>query len=400
MVGCDLVTTEPKILKVGEWGSFWERVTNPERQLPYIFVATKGNAVQQCIEYSVDPKQLAIAAGGNAYVFYAESQSVMEEMDYYCPQEYKCYNGSIRIYFPRVDLTDALDSHKHRYLNSSTILQLGQDGVVQMFRRALAQDVHFYESFFRIGDCRLKQENRARQLRLAELKRQHEEKNRQITQEKEQEAKDWCDIAAEEEEKRLQAEDELEQARVALKTVKEENYNLSVEIEAYRTLVSKNAELERACENRLNTKFYPRTSQDIVNYFDATFGDCIAFSEDVDKSLKACTIPCEELWNILYCLATTMRELYISGKGDIYKEFKNKTGITIGRGEGANTHQNKKLMKQYETEYHGRIIDIEAHVKCLRNHQRVHFGFSLEEQKVIVGWCGEHKDNATTQKVK
>ena len=165
-------------------------------------------------------------------------------------------------------------------------------------------------------------------------------------------------------------------------------------------MAAKNAELERACSNRLNTKEYPSTHQDIINYFDASFGDCIAFSDDVEKSLKNCSIPFDELWNTLYYLATTMRDLYIFGSGDIYKEFKHQTGINIGRGEGANTHQNKKMMDQYKTEYHGIQIDIEAHVKCSRNYQRIHFGFSQEDQKVVVGWCGEHKDNATTQKVR
>ena len=55
-------------------------------------------------------------------------------------------------------------------------------------------------------------------------------------------------------------------------------------------------------------------------------------------------------------------------------------------------------MEQYETEYHGTQIKIEAHIK--HRCQRIHFGFCPEDQKIIVGWCGEHKDNATTQKVR
>ena len=84
-------------------------------------------------------------------------------------------------------------------MSSSTIFQLGQDEVVQMIRRALAQDIHFYETFFRIKDCRSKQENQQRQLRLATLKAQHDEETLQIARKKEQELKDWYELAVAEE---------------------------------------------------------------------------------------------------------------------------------------------------------------------------------------------------------
>ncbi|MBQ8747446.1 MAG: hypothetical protein IJZ08_06230 [Clostridia bacterium] len=399
-IGCDLITTEPQALKAGEWIGFWERVTKIDRQIPYIFIATKSSVDEENYKYPVDPKQLAIAAGGNARVFYAEDQGVMDEMDYFCPNEYKCYNGSIRIYFPKIDTTDPLDIYRHRYLTSNTILQLGQEEIVQMIRRALAQDIHFYETFFRLKDCRAKQENFQRQLRLEALKTKHQEETLRISQQKDQEAQDWCNMALLEEEKRLHVEDDLEQIKAELQALKEEKFILNAKIDTYRGLAEKNASLERACNNRLNTKTYPSSPMDVINYFDASFADCIAFSEDVYKSLKNCTISLADLWSALYCLATTMRELYLSAGGDIYKEFTKRTGIDVGRGEGANTHQNKKMMDQYSTEYHGYQIDIEPHIKFSRNHQRIHFGFCQEDQKVIVGWCGEHKDNATTHKVK
>lgn len=398
-LGGDKISILPQILHSGDWVTFWENIQSKERLLPYIFISVRDNG-SDCSSISIDPQNLAIAAGGNAIVFYANETSIMEEMNRYCPDEYRCYGGAIRIYQPYVDITDPLDNRRHRYIGTRMIAQLGQDKIVQMIRRALAQDIHFYETFFRIKDCHLKQEAHLRQLRLAELKKQHQEESLQITREKEREAKNWFDMALHEEENRLHAEDELAKIRTELQNMKEVNFRLTNEIDTYRQLAARNAELERACNNRLNTKSYPQTPTDIVNYFDATFGDCIAFSEDVERSIKACNVSSEELWKVFYYLSTTMRELYMSGSGDIYKEFKNRTGITIGRGEGANTHKNKKLMKQYETEYHGIKIDIEAHVKCSRNYQRIHFGFCAEDRKVVVGWCGEHKDNATTQRVR
>ena len=397
-IGCDEIAITPILLQPGDWLAFWENVKNADRSIPYIFINAKEDESTDTHSTlpAINPVQLAIAAGGNAKIFYAKDLGILGEMNYYCPEEYRCYAGALRIYQPNINCADSLDHRRHRYISAAAIAELTEDRIIHMMRRALAQDIYFYENFFRVKDCRLKLESRARQLRLADLKTLHEQQSQAI----EREAKDWCEMAFDEEEKRLQAEENLARANEELRAIKDENYNLSVEIDSYRSLAAKNAELERACSNRLIIKEYPSSHQDIINYFDASFGDCIGFSDDVAKSLRGCTIPFEELWSALYYLATAMRDLYISGGGDIYKEFKRKTGIDIGRGEGANTHQNKKLMEQYRTEYHGIEIDIEAHIKCSKNFQRIHFGFCPKDQKVIVGWCGPHKDNATTQKVR
>lgn len=396
-IGCDEIAIVPHLLQPGDWLAFWEAVKSADRSIPYIFINAKENESVEADSAlaAINPTQLAIAAGGNARVFYAKDLGIVGEMNFYCPEEYRCHAGSMRIYQPNVNLADPLDHRRHRYISANNIATLGEDKIIHMIRRALAQDIHFYETFFRVKDCRLKQEAAARQLRLAELKALHEQQNKEM----EQEARDWSVMAFEEEEKRLKAEDALAQANEDLRVLKNENYNLSVEIDSYRPLAAKNAELERACNNRLNTKSYPSTPKDVIDYFNSSFGDCLAFSDEVEKSIKTCTIPLDELWSAFYHLATAMRDLYISGGAQIYKDFKQRTGIDVGRGEGANTHQNKKMMDQYRTEYHGAQIDIEAHIKCSR-YQRIHFGFCPDDQKVIVGWCGEHKDNATTQKVR
>lgn len=398
--GCDTIFIEPTKLSVGDWVSFWDKITDDTRELPYIFISPQINRESGKGQLIIDPQTMAIAAGGNALVFYATDMGIIEEMNYYCPEEYKCYGGAIRIYANKVKLDDPLDSHRHRYIAVNTITELGVNTVVQMIRRALAQDVHFYETFFRLRDCVQKREVYARQMRLTELHQQHEAEKNKLQKENEKETEYWYSEATSEAQKRVQAEEENDLLREEMREIKSENYNLTMEIDSYRPLAAKNAELEKVCKNRFNTKEYPDSVEEVVHYFEAVFADKIAFSDDAYKSLKDCTIPLKDVWNVFFHLATVMCDLYINGVGDIYKEFRNKSGIDISRGEGSCTHQNKKLMKQYVTHYHGESIDIEAHQTYPRIGQSIHFGFSEKDQKVVVGWCGEHKDNATTQKVR
>ena len=74
------------------------------------------------------------------------------------------------------------------------------------------------------------------------------------------------------------------------------------------------------------------------------------------------------------------------------------TGIEAARGEGAMTRKDKRLMRQFETEYHGKAVDIEAHITYPKLGQSIHFGYLKEENKLIVGWCGGHKEIASTRK--
>ena len=398
--GVDEVVLDPIPLNAETWDSFMERLFNQERDIPYIYISSKYDLTTNQYVCAVDPENIAIAAGGNAVVFYNTDTSALDYMDYFCPSEYRCYKGSMRIYMPRVNPDDVLDSRRHRYIGSNVIEELGEEKIIQMIRRAFAQDVHFYETFFRIQDCRKKYENYVRQQRLAELKKQHEEESQQIKVRSKQVTEDYLALAIQEEERRVEAETILAICEDELKKVKECNHNLSTEIESYRGLASKNAELERVCENRLATMKIPETPREVVCYFDAVFADRIAFSDDAQKTLKECHISLSDLWTSLFYLATVMYDLWSKGGSDIYSDFKSKTGIDVSRGEGPMTRKDKRLMRQFVTEYYGEEIDIEPHITFPRIKQSIHFGFSQKAQKIVVGSCGEHKEIYSTHKRK
>lgn len=393
--GIDTPTGKPIELKKGDWAAFWNDLNNEQRTIPYIYVSPRNSFEESESPNLVDPNELAIAVGGNAKVCYGLNIDVTNDMNDVCPPDYVCYDGAVRVYYTNIDESNPRDPKRHRFLSSRYINQSGSDHIIDIIRRAIAQDADFSERFFRVEDCVEKRNSFLRKKRLEELKRKHSKERKDL----ESNANDALQLAFDAEEKQLEAETLADSYAKEKDRLESENYNLRTELESYRQMAKENADLKKTSNSRYNTKEYPKTCNDIVNYFDAVFCDRIAFSEDAIQSLKDCTIPCEKLWNILFSLSTVMYDLYINGSGDIYKEFKHRTNIDVARGEGSMTHKNNKNMRQYKTEYHNDTIDIEPHITFSDKGQSVHFGFSKNDKKVIVGHCGEHLDNYTTQKV-
>lgn len=391
--GTDKVSTYPQEIASGQWMAFWEKLQNEGRTIPYIYISPKNNPIEDENCLCVDPKKIATAVGGNALVFYATDKAVTDEMNYFTPQELACYNGMIRIYYPGVEATDELDHNRHRYFRPNQIESMGECAICQILRRALAQDVTFYDKFFRIDDCQAMVDANVRQKRLKELQAIHQEKLKEVEDE-------TMVLAFDEEEKRLMVEAENDRLKAELADLKEDNFILTQQNESYRTLAQDNAALTKAVDSRLNTKEYPDTPEDVVNYFEATFGDKIQFTDDARKSLKGCRLDLSDLWKSLFALSTVMWDLAFNYNGDIYKEFQNRTGLKATRGEGTMTRANSKLMRQFETDYNGESINIEAHITYPEQEQSIHFGFSRNDKKIVIGSCGEHKDIHSTRKRK
>ena len=383
--GNDKISVTPQLIATGGWMKFWEKIQSEERNIPYIYISPKNNPFNESDCLCVNPEDVAKAVGGNALVFYAISKDVTDEMNYFTPQGLACYNGMLRIYYPGLKESDELDYNRHRYLRSEQIETLGESAVCQILRRAFAQDVTFYDKIFRLDDCRAKVDANVRQKKLKDLQAKHQEKLEEVENQ-------TLSLAIDEEEKRLIVEEERDRLVVKVKDLENDNYVLRLQNESYRSLSQDNAALSKAVSSRLNTKEYPETPQDIVNYFEATFGDRIQFTDDARKSLKYCTIDLSDIWKALFALSTVMWDLHFTQGGDIFKEFKAKTGIKATRGEGSMTRADSKLMRQFVTNYNGESINIEAHITYPQKKQSIHFGFSDNDKRIIIGSCGEHKE--------
>lgn len=380
--GIDPLNLKPCLLKNGDFKDFWERIKNKDRSIPYIYVSPNTN---------IDPKKLADALGGNAIVYYAIDPEVSYEMDYVFDCDYLCYNGSVRVYLPQVD-----DPTRHRFFSRDDINRMGSDQVIHILRRAIAQNSDFYYDFFRTEDCRNKREAIVREKRIKEILEKRKA---------EKEAVENSALAGMQEfEDNAKASDEL--SKIILEQnddLKKRNSDLQETItrlqqgKQYKTSDTNDAKIE-FCDTILKLK--NKEPKEIVEYLWPIYKDKIAFTQRAIKSLKECKISFDELLKSLHCLATVMHPLYLEeNAGDIYKRFHETTGIEATRGEGSQTRNDKGCMDQRKDVYNGNEINIEPHLKLSQN-QRIHFAFSKEDKKIVIGWCAGHLDTSATKKLR
>lgn len=103
----------------------------------------------------------------------------------------------------------------------------------------------------------------------------------------------------------------------------------------------------------------------------------------------------QDLLDLLKRLVTDYRDkLMVSGDSEARKVF--------GRDEYAATEsetvkKNKAMRRQRTFEYDGRKVEMFSHVKIGRKDSgamtiRVHFDWDADRKKIVIGYCGEHRD--------
>ena len=373
-VGMDTPIATPTPLYSGDWPRFWKRLTNKDRKLPYIYISAYHTA--DSAGFLISPEMLANAVCGSALVFYPYSPEFTEEMNRFCPETYACFGGAVRIYMPQLDVTKKTDSLQHRYFNANKIMEYGNDGIIEIFRRALVQDVNFYESFLRIDSCRKLKEEYFRHKQILQIRETHKSEMDTLKSQS-------LDIALEEEQKRLKAEEQIALLEMEIEDLKQENLSLGAHTHSFRVAATKSKD-----QTRLEIKELPKSAESVVDYFTKVFGDRIVFTDRAIRSLKNCTIDPSELWKTFYGLATTMCDLLTAGTPQPYAAFRTATGIECARGEGRMTHKDKSLMQQFEIAYKGEPVNIEPHINFSRQSQSIHFGFSPNERRLLLDTAG------------
>ena len=392
-LGKDRIEVNARELKVGGFPIFLEELQNSKRELPYIYISPVRDKDTDEVKTLIRPYELARAVCGNAVVYHSQDMSFSDEMDYMCPKGFTCNNGKIRIYFPHVDMSEANEGYRNIIIFPSTILENGEEYIIKIFRRALAQNINYYETYFRLDNVRKKRSDVARQYRLDKIKEEFENKYSDLQESA------LADALREEQDK-IEAENHAEWLSMQLSEKETEVYNLSSQLEYMRTAYEKSREMETALNERNNFVEYPDCPERICSMIESLFKDKIAFSVSAKKSLKYCTIANGELWRVLFSLAVYMSDIMAESKGDPYKEFKHRTGIDCSRSEGMMTRKDKKLMEQFVTIYDGVEIDIEPHITFPREKQSIHFGFDNRTKKIIIGHCGQHMEIYSTRKMK
>ena len=151
---------------------------------------------------------------------------------------------------------------------------------------------------------------------------------------------------------------------------------------------------------------YPDTPEKIAAYFECRFADRLAFTERGRASLADCKTDPRILWDALYQMATTLYELHTDASVTMVdRAFNERSAFRVARGEGPMTRRDADLMRQFQDVYQGRPICIESHLKSNQNREsspqflRIYYCYDEVTHKLLIGSCGRHLNNYTTQKV-
>lgn len=395
-VGPNVVSASPIKLNPGDYPEFEKVLYDPNRELPIIYLSPcriSDDSDDACV--LINPNTLASSVAANALVYYAESLDFTREMNYMGNSNFSCSGGTLRVYRTNINPDDPAEPSRHRFLTARFIEDHGEEKVIDIFRRAMAQDVHFYETLFRMDDCQA--------LIEAAL---HKEKIARIRQASEGETEEAYLAFIEESDKREAAEVAAKTVKAELDRIKAENYNLSVLVDSYREQAAQVSMIEAANRDVRSISEYPHTPAAIAKYFETVYPDRIAFTDRAYRSMDECTTKNELLWEVFFHIATTLYELMKANPAQALVEFKNRTGWECARGEGSQTHYDSRLMRQYVDQYDGQEIDIETHIKNgVRETDpkfvRIYFAYDPSvSNKIIIGHCGKHLENYSTRKAR
>lgn len=374
----------PTGLRAGDFAGFWEFVSDPGRTVPVVYVSpwfpAGGGA-----SVAVDPRRLALALGPSAVVFYSVDRGFCDEMRAGVGRELRCEKGQVRVYAEAPRPLEEGDARRHRFFGRWEIEPMGEERFIALVRRALAQDVDFYESMTRVGTIR-ELARRGRIERAAA--RRADEKVR----------------AAEDEllEDALAQARDLQEARAELSEAKEDAHVLSLKCAALeQALAARGA----AAPDGLELGSWPMSPRQIADVFRVAYPDALDFTERGLRSLDDCASDARVLWNALLDLCTVARDLYASdGHVNVKQEFDRRSHFELATSAGMMTRRDNRLMAGYRDVYQGRELNCEAHLKAGSKESdpgfiRVYFAYDRPTGRIVVSGCGAHRENFSTRKI-
>lgn len=402
-IGPNRVFNDPIWLEPGDYPIFEKVVFNPDREVPVIFISpykelpgseSNGDDEAEKVSMLVDPYLMAKSVVANAIVFCSNQIDFIDEMRWFIDNRYGCYGGAIRVYRPKVNCEDPKDYSRHRFIPASFIQEHGERKVLDIFHRALAQDVFYYETLFRLDSCKELIDDEKREERFRNYRAKSETEVDEAYQE-----------YIIESDKRKEAERRARELKNDCDRLKSENYNLNRQIDALRDTANQARQIELASRNVREIAEYPSTPQAIAKYFETVYPERIVFTERAYRSMEECITKSELLWEVFYHIAVDLYDLMHENPGQAYKDFTARTGWECARGMGTMTRLDKNLMKQYVDYYDGQEIKIEAHIKNGNKDTdpksvRIYFAYDPQiTERIIIGHCGKHIDNYSTKKI-
>lgn len=398
--GSQPLASEVQSLTEENADSFWQQLKHQDRTCPIVLLMPMRDSG----EIKLDAQRLANDLAGIAPVFVGDSQ-VYRRLNDLMPEDYRCYAGYVRIYVPQLNPSFARDHLRHRYFGHTKIDDLTPERIHEIIVSSLGRSerIQHRNVVTSIEDITA----RRRQSRLEELRAKGESNI------------EWTKLL---EEDNSTLNDELERARsqiqedeALINTQIEELEMLNAQVVAqesrlryqqaqFDTLYREIEELKSVQMAVQELRTLPNSLEEALTLVARLKPDRIAVTERALQSSQSSDFTdINVAWVCLWQIATTLHDLYFDPQHrgiDIEREFKSRSGYDLAINEGAMTSRDRSLMALRTDTYKGKDIDITPHVKYGNKRPkllRVHYAICRDEEKIIIGHCGDHLENRSTR---
>ncbi len=204
--------------------------------------------------------------------------------------------------------------------------------------------------------------------------------------------------------RRCNLEERIEQAELNLsekeKEVKRLDRQLNLERREYQLVRADIGRLQNRLEAYSLMAALPRNLLEVLEKVERLNEGRILFTSEARQTAREYrgTVDVRDSWECLWAIATLLHELYFDEQkraADVERAFKDRTGFEFALHEGKQTHKDSKLMKLRATEYKGRVLHTEPHVKIGTKDPkilRVYLAADQVDRIIVVDHCGWHRD--------
>lgn len=373
----------------------FKQIISPMREVPIVFVPLREKAAE-----AVDPVRLVELLGPNALVYYTNGPTQLQIINNLLrTHNLETYAGSVRVFAARPNVEDPADSGRHRFFKYQEIIENGADYIYDIFRRGLAEDVHFWEELLRIDDVR-------RLNNESSTQRRFETKLGTVREQLTQDALEIIDDVGQENADLIAENERLREDNEALR---KDVWQSESKAQALRDALDNRAGKEHDDEAAALVQTFknmPPSPLDIGRLIVSIFPDRIDFTERGWRSLGETTFSPMALWCAFLDICQVLYPLFASNEcSDIARRFHEQSLYEYAPGEGSATHGDSDLMKLREDTYDNRRISIEPHVKrgskpTDDHFVRIYLCWDKTTSKIVVGYCRDHLDNYSTKGMK
>ena len=423
---------------------FRENLLSADRDLPLILVVSDQDG-----RYSIgDVQGFAAQLLGMANVYALDYRNAgarsalfrlfLKDTPAY---RYNCTRGTIRLYWPSIDLEDGAASSHHRFFTWADVSEYSSaSSFVEMLNRSLGKSyVRGDLDVVDLGDiARLKNRRKLAEgeERIAELRGKLEK----AAAEREKRARGVDFSYTREQFDKLKdelrsAENDLELWKKYEEAVSEQNSTLMQENKSLR---ERFAELEGSVQEANGYKHrldeandraekwrreakalrdsleslrelpgFVHDVRDELELAERLWGSRLVVLDEAYRSAKNFrAFDLEEEWLIISAVANELWEIYFAFDGGtrIEDAFYLKTGIVLATTESSSTRADPSMMRLRDRQYMGKTIRCEPHVKGngkggAGDKFRLHFYADRENRKIVIGHCGEHLKTSGTMRM-